>query len=73
MSNIKTLPDVLTVGEVATYLRVSKTTICRWCSSGALPAFRIGRGWRIRRSDLENYINSGLDNEKKDTDPRSFS
>lgn len=49
-------PEVLTVGEIASYLRVSETTVWRWCSSGQLPAFRIGRSWRVRRSDLESNI-----------------
>ncbi|NNJ09777.1 helix-turn-helix domain-containing protein [Chloroflexales bacterium ZM16-3] len=49
-------PPILTVAEVAQYLRVSETTIWRWCSSGKLPAFRIGRSWRVRQSDLEVLI-----------------
>jgi len=28
------LPDVLTVDEIARYLRVSRTTVCRWCVQG---------------------------------------
>lgn len=49
--------DLLTVAEVATYLRVSKSTVWRWCSSGRLNAFRIGRSWRVKRSDLEESMN----------------
>lgn len=45
-------PPILTVVEVAHYLRVSETTVWRWCNSGKLPAFRIGRSWRVRREDL---------------------
>ncbi|NNJ12947.1 helix-turn-helix domain-containing protein [Chloroflexales bacterium ZM16-3] len=56
MTDSRSLPDVLTVNEVAHCLRVSKTTICRWCSSGRIPAFRIGRAWRVQRSDLDLYI-----------------
>ena len=56
MTNDRSLPDVLTVNEVARCLRVSKTTICRWCGAGRLPAFRIGRAWRVQRSDLDLYI-----------------
>jgi len=56
MRDIKELPEVLTAGEVATYLRISKTTVCRWCNNGKLPAFRIGRGWRVQRGDLELCI-----------------
>lgn len=56
MSDLQSLPTVLTAGEVASYLRVSKTTICRWCKDGRLPAFRLGRSWRVQRRDLEDHI-----------------
>lgn len=61
MINQSRLSDVLTIDEIAEYLRVSKTTVCRWCNSGKLPAFRIGRGWRVQYRDLELFIrpNSG--------------
>lgn len=49
-------PPILTVAEVARYLRVSETTVWRWCSSGKLPAFRIGRSWRVRREELSQII-----------------
>ena len=49
----KALPnELLTVKEVADYLRVSRVTAWRWCQQGVIPAFRIGRNWRIRREDL---------------------
>ncbi len=51
------LPDVLTVNEVSQYLRVSKTTVCRYLNEGKLRAFRFGRSWRVRRNDLEHFIN----------------
>lgn len=60
MSDFKALPEVLTADEVASYLRVSKTTICRWCKDGKLRAFRIGRGWRVQRSDLEDHIRQAV-------------
>ena len=44
--------ELLTVREVAAYLRVSRVTVWRWCQQGVIPAFRIGRNWRIRRDDL---------------------
>lgn len=39
--NIKTLPDLMTVREVADLLRVSPLTIKRWGKRGKLPAIRI--------------------------------
>jgi len=47
---------VMTVQEVADYLRISRTTAWRWCNEGRLPAFRIGREWRIKREALEETI-----------------
>jgi excisionase family DNA binding protein len=44
--------ELLTVKEVAAYLRISRVTAWRWCQEGIIPAFRIGRSWRIRRDEL---------------------
>ena len=44
--------EVLTIKEVATYLRVSSVTVWRWCQKGVIPASRVGRNWRIRRDDV---------------------
>ncbi len=48
--------EIMTVQEVADYLRISRTTAWRWCNEGRLPAFRIGREWRIKRAALEETI-----------------
>jgi excisionase family DNA binding protein len=57
--------ELLTVKEVADYLRVSPVTAWRWCQQGLLPAFKIGRGWRISRDELlelkETSITDHLD------------
>jgi len=50
------IPAILTVAEVATYLRISETTAWRWCQTGRLPAFRFGRSWRVNRLELEQAI-----------------
>jgi excisionase family DNA binding protein len=44
--------EVLTVKEVANYLRVSRVTVWRWCQRGVIPASQVGRNWRIRRGDV---------------------
>ena len=44
--------EVLTVKEVASYLRVSRVTVWRWCQQGLIPASQVGRNWRIRRGDV---------------------
>jgi excisionase family DNA binding protein len=56
MTEQDALPEVLTVPEVAQYLRISETKAWRLCRGRGLPAFRIGRSWRVRRADLEQLI-----------------
>lgn len=47
--------EVLTVDEVARYLRVHPMTVQRWCRTGELPAAKIGRAYRIKRGDLDRW------------------
>jgi len=47
------MDELLTTAEVATYLRVSRATIWRWCQDQKVPAFKIGREWRIIASALQ--------------------
>jgi excisionase family DNA binding protein len=49
---------LLTAAEVADQLRVSTMTIYRLIRSGELPAVRVGRNYRVRRSELDAYLES---------------
>ncbi len=50
------LAEVMTVSEVAQYLRVNPQTVYRKAKAGELPALRIGRAIRFRRSELEAWL-----------------
>lgn len=50
--------DLLNIIEVAAYLKVGRATIQRWSHSGKLPAVKMGRDYRIRRSDLAAWYES---------------
>lgn len=52
--------EILTVQEVAGYLKVSKATVWRWCNEGKLTAFKAGRSWRIRRHEVEKLVGQGV-------------
>lgn len=47
---------LLTAAEVADLLRVSTMTIYRLIRSGELPAVRVGRNYRVRRAELDAYL-----------------
>ena len=50
------LDHLMTVFEVAIYLKVAETTVRRWCSKGLLPFVRLGsRDIRIRTKDVEAF------------------
>jgi excisionase family DNA binding protein len=46
----------VTVGEVASLLRVSNMTVYRLVQAGQLPAVRVGRSYRIREDDVDKYL-----------------
>jgi len=46
----------LTVAEVADALRVSNMTVYRLINSGALPAIRVGKSYRLREEDVDKYL-----------------
>lgn len=50
------MDELLTVAEVADMLRVSTMTVYRLIRTGEIPAVRVGRNYRVRRADLEQYL-----------------
>jgi excisionase family DNA binding protein len=48
--------SVLTVRELAGYLRVHQMTVYRWLREQKLPAFRVGRDWRFNRDAIERWM-----------------
>ncbi len=56
--------EILTLDEVAAYLKAGKRTVYRLAQKGEIPAFKLGGTWRFRRSELDRWIAEGV-NEKK--------
>ncbi len=46
----------LTVAEVAEKLKLNQQTVRNWIDQGSLPALRVGRRVRIKRSDFERIL-----------------
>nr|WP_159198318.1 helix-turn-helix domain-containing protein [Escherichia coli] len=47
---------ILTIKDVADYLKVNERTIYRLAASSELPGFKVGNSWRFKQSELEQYI-----------------
>ncbi len=58
--------DILTIEEVAKYLRVSERTVYDWAQKAEIPAGKIGTVWRFKKSDIENWVNDRLSTNKPD-------
>jgi excisionase family DNA binding protein len=50
--------SVLTVNELAGYLRVHPATIYRLLKARQLPAFRVGFDWRFKRETIDEWVRS---------------
>lgn len=49
--------EILTVREVAEFLKVTERTIYRLATVGQIPSFKVGGSWRFQRSDLIRWMN----------------
>jgi excisionase family DNA binding protein len=47
---------VMTVKEVAEYLRVNQRTVYRLAVERRLPGFKVGATWRFKRGDIDAWI-----------------
>ena len=52
--------DILTLEEVAKYLRVSERTIYDCAQKGEIPAGKIRASWRFKKSEIDKWVNERL-------------
>ncbi|MCA9633676.1 MAG: helix-turn-helix domain-containing protein [Myxococcales bacterium] len=48
--------DILTIKEVAEYLKLTERTLYRLVQDGQVPGFKVGNSWRFKRGDIERWI-----------------
>lgn len=52
----KAQTDILTVTEVAEYLKVAERTLYRLAAAKKIPAFKVGGTWRFSKLDIDQWI-----------------
>ncbi|EGR2414866.1 methylation-associated defense system helix-turn-helix domain-containing protein MAD1 [Vibrio cholerae] len=52
--------QILTLKEVAAYLKLAEKTAYRLASEGKLPGFKVGGSWRFKREDLDAWIDTQI-------------
>jgi excisionase family DNA binding protein len=48
--------EILTIKQVADYLKVTERTIYRLAAAKKIPAFKVGGTWRLSRADIDSWI-----------------
>jgi len=48
--------EILTIKQVADYLKVTERTIYRLAAAKQIPAFKVGGSWRFSRADIDEWI-----------------
>jgi excisionase family DNA binding protein len=48
--------EIMTIEEVASYLRIPVSTVYRLAQQGRIPASKVGRQWRFSRRALERWL-----------------
>ena len=48
--------EILTIKELASYLKIADKTAYRFVSEGRIPGFKVGGSWRFRKSEIDRWI-----------------
>ena len=56
--------EILTIEEVAQYLRISERTAYDWANKGTIPCGKLGTTWRFKRSEIERWVDDKLSGKR---------
>ena len=48
--------DIMTIREVAEYLKLTEKTAYRLAADGKIPGFKVGGAWRFRRNETDKWL-----------------
>jgi excisionase family DNA binding protein len=61
----------LSVDEIAAYLGIKRDTVYKWISEKRMPAHRMGRLWKFRQEEVDEWVKTGgaakADSQNSDT------
>jgi excisionase family DNA binding protein len=47
---------IMTIDDLAAYLKLSKSTLYKLCAEGKVPGQKVGRHWRFHRAVIEKWL-----------------
>ncbi|RKZ29290.1 hypothetical protein DRQ29_00240 [bacterium] len=57
--------EIMTVEEVAKYLKLKPQTIYKWAQEGKIPAAKFGKEWRFKKSLIDEWIDAKFEQSRK--------
>lgn len=58
--------DVLTIGDLSVYLKISKSTLYKLVREGKIPCQKIGRHWRFHKDAIDRWLHNDSCNAKRE-------
>lgn len=55
--------EIMTIEEVAAYLRLKPQTIYTWAQEKKIPAAKLGKEWRFKRSVINRWFDQHIDDK----------
>ena len=55
-AGIEQHPTIMTLEEVAKYLRVHKSTVYRMAREGSIPSSKVANQWRFRKARIDEWL-----------------
>lgn len=63
----------MSVEDIAQHLGVAKDSVYRWIERRSLPAHRIGRLWKFKVSEVDEWVRAGgADSERREKGERTM-
>ena len=57
--------EIMTIGELAGYLKISKSTLYKLAQDGRLPGQKVGKRWRFHKDAIDSWLKSCPENGGK--------
>jgi len=60
--------EILTIKEVAEFLKVNERTVYRLAAAKKIPAFKVGNAWRFKKVEIDQWISEQSSQVTEDRD-----
>jgi excisionase family DNA binding protein len=57
--------QVMTIDELAAYLKVAKSTLYKLAQTGKVPGQKVGKHWRFRKESIDTWLDANSQDKKK--------